>query len=58
MGYVMFCVGYHYIDDIMGTMGLSSPASPSVTPLFIQAQIKKITLRVTGVCAENSPMTG
>ena len=38
---------------------LKSPSSPLFTQLFIQVQIKKTSkLRVTGLCAENSPGTG
>ena len=39
---------------------LKSPASRLFTQLFIQAQIKKQTpkLRVTGICAGNSPVIG
>ena len=41
------------------TMGLQSPASRLFTQPFIQAQIKETTkLRVTGLYAENSPVTG
>ena len=38
---------------------LNSPASPLFTQPFIQAQMKEnIKLRVTGLCDENSPVTG
>ena len=43
----------------MGVMRLKSPASRCFTLPFIQAQIKENTkLRVTGLCAGNSPVTG
>ena len=39
--------------------GLKSPASRVLTQPFIQAQMKENTkLRVTGLCAGNSPVTG
>ena len=37
---------------------LKSPTSWLFTQPFIQAQIKKSKLRVTGLCGGNSPVTG
>ena len=46
----------HYNDVIMARLRLKSPASRSFTQPFIQAEIKKTSkLRVTGLCAGNSP---
>ena len=43
----------------MDTMRLKSPAFRLFTQPFIQAQIKEnIKIRVTGLCAGNSPVTG
>ena len=40
-----------------GRNGVKSPASPSFSQPFIQAQIKEASkLRVTGLCAGNSPV--
>ena len=45
---------FHYSDVIMRTM-----ASPSFTQLLFQTQMKgKPKLRITGLCAGNSPVTG
>ena len=42
----------------MGAMA-SAPAWPLFTQQFIQAQVnEKSKLRVTGICVENSPVTG
>ena len=50
---------WHYSDVMMGAMATQSPASLLFTPPFIQAQMKKTSkLRVTGLCAGNSPETG
>ena len=46
----------HYSDVIMGAMAIESPASPLSTQPFIQKQ-KISKLRVTGLCAGNSPVT-
>ena len=43
----------------MSRLRLKSPASRLFTQPFIQAQIKQTSeLRVTGLCAGNSPLTG
>ena len=59
-----------YLSDMNGTSKtitltskwargrLKSPASPLFTQSFIQTQIREnIKLRLTGLCAGNSPMT-
>ena len=49
----------NYSDVIMGVMVSKNTASPLFTQPFIEAQIKEISmLRVTGLCAGNSPVTG
>ena len=49
----------HYNDVIMGAIASQSPASRVFTQPFIQTQIKETSkLRVTGLCAGNSPGTG
>ena len=43
----------------MGVMATKSPASLLLTEPFIHAQIKETSkLRVTGLCAGNSPVIG
>ena len=55
--YISGCL--HYNDVIMGPWRFKSPPSPLFTQPFIQAQIKEnIKLRITGLCAGNSPVTG
>ena len=49
----------HYCDVIIARWRLKSPASRLFTQSLIEAQIKKTSkLRVTGLCAGNSPVTG
>ena len=44
---------------MMSAMASQSPVSRLFTQRFIQVQIKETTtLRVTGICAGNSPVTG
>ena len=48
----------HYCDIIMGAMMSQITSLMIVYSTFIQAQIKKKKLRVTGLFAGNSPVTG
>ena len=50
---------HHSSDVIMGAMASQTPASPLFTQSFIQAKLKETSkLRVTGLYARNSPVTG
>ena len=51
-------VPWPYSDIIMGVMASKSPALPLFTQPLIQAGIKTSKVRVPGLCAGNSPVTG
>ena len=49
----------HYNDVIKNAIASQTTASPFFAQLLVQAQSEKISkLRVTGICAGNSPVTG
>ena len=51
------CLVSHYGDVIMGAIASQITSLTLFTQPFIQTQIKEIKLRVTGLCAGNSPGT-
>ena len=53
------CVTNHYSDDIMSTMASQISSIMIVYPIVYSVRSKKTSkLRVTGLCAGNSPVTG